>query len=245
MNYSFEVVDLDTNLFGFKVAKIISIDDYGNSDTLCKRVCQLIVALKQAKVAYATYRLSSNAFPIIHAIEREGFVIVDGVVDLSANINDMPIGVVKDNIREAKVEDINNLKKIAEETFLLNRFYWDPIIPKDKAPFIYGAWVENSVIGKEADCVFIIKEKEKIVGFITLEKKGHIPLIAVASDFQGKGIAKILLNAAFTRFRKWGVKQINIETTFLNLPALRAYLAIGFIIVGSRFTFRWSDKVES
>jgi hypothetical protein len=54
-------------------------------------------------------------------------------------------------------------------------------------------------------------------------------------------MSKNLLNAAFAQFKKWKVYEAKIETTFFNIPALRAYFKAGFNIIDSFLTFRWSD----
>ncbi len=234
MNYSFEIIDFDSKLFGFKVASITHVNN--------GEAAKLIEELKRSEVSYATYRLPSDNFLLIHQLEREGFVMLDGVVDLSVNIDNVTIGAVENNIRQAGAKDITQLRKIAGEAFLLNRFYWDPVIPKDKAPIIYEQWIENSVLGKAADYVLISEVQGQITGFITLEKKGHIPLLAVSGEFQGKGLSRELLNAAFSKFQEWKVGKVTIATTLLNIQAIRSYLTAGFTIIGSRFTFRWASK---
>lgn len=234
MNYSFEIVDFDSNLFGFKVAQITNIE--------LGHVNEIISQLKQQGIRYATYRLPSDNFSLIHEMERKGFVMLDGVADLSVNIDSVAIEAAGDNIRQAEAKDITQLRKIAGEAFLLNRFYWDPIIPKEKVPMIYEQWIENSVLGKAADGVLVSQAQGQITGFVTLEKKGHIPLLAVSADFQGKGLARQLLNAAFNKFKSWQVEQVTIATTMLNVAALRTYSSAGFKIVGSRLTFRWASE---
>lgn len=248
MKYSFEIDEFDSKLFGFKVAKITHIENDGVAD--------VVDALKKQEIDYATYRLPADNFSLIHAMEQAGFVLVDGVIDFIISVKDITISPVSSVvIYEAKKEDIKALRKIAGEAFILNRFYWDPVIPKEKAPLIYESWIENSIIGQAADCVLVAEVEKQIAGFVTLEKKGpsahsissgqassgqgHIPLLAVSADFQGQGVAKQLLNGAFATFRTWQIEQITIATTMLNVAALRAYSSAGFKITGSRLTFRW------
>lgn len=242
IDYSWEHSPFDTEILGFVVAKIKNIKS-GN-------VTSLVTDLKKNKVLYATYRLPANSFSLIYELEKAGFIIVDGLISLNIDLREVILLPIEKNIREAKRKDVQKLKRIAREAFFLNRFYTDPIIPKDKAPLVYEKWIENSVLGKKADKVLLFEEGEiagfiskacKAIGFITLEKQGRIPLVAVSKDFQGKGIARKLINAALAQFKKWGVKEIQISTAMFNIPALRVYQACGFKIVESYFTFRWSS----
>lgn len=237
MRYSWELLDFDTKLFGFRVAKITDVE---------KGVVEsLITDLKKKKIQYATYRLPAENLPLVHELERAGFIVVDGLISLRIDLKGVTLSLIEKNIREAKREDIPELRKIARGAFLLNRFYNDPLIPKDKAPLVYERWIENSVLGKKADKVLLF-EKEEIAGFVTLEKKGlpgnwrgRIPLVAVSKNYQGKGIARKLINAALARFKEWGVENVEIDTAMFNIAALRAYQACGFKIVNSHLTFSW------
>lgn len=239
IDFSWEHSPFDTKIFGFPVAKIKNIKP-GN-------VASLVTDLKKNKVLYATYRLPANSLSLIHELERAGFIVVDGLISLSIDLKEVTLSPIEKNIREAKREDIPELRRIARGAFLLNRFYNDSLIPKDKAPLVYEKWIENSVLGKKADKVLLFEEGE-IAGFITLEKKdltagrqGRIPLVAVSKDFQGKGIAKKLINTAFNKYRRWGVKEIKISTAMFNIPAIRLYQSCGFKVANSHLTFRWAN----
>ena len=177
---------------------------------------------------------------MIHALENAGFVLVDGLVSLDANISSIEIEEPLNEIREANEDDFDELKDLTWGLYSISRIFNDPLIPKNKANEFYIKWVENSLLGKAADSVLVWEEEKKILGYITLQKKGQIPLLGVSSAARGKGIAKRLVKASFNKFKEWGVETIVVNTQIGNILALRVYQNCGFKIVDSFLILRWA-----
>jgi len=233
MNYSWKLNNFDSEILGFKVAKIEVLNP--------RDVKSLIKDFIKNKIKYTTYRVESNNFPMIHALERAGFILVDGLITLEINTSETGTEISASQIREANKNDLDKLKEITNGLYSISRIFNDSIISKDKANKFYIKWVENSVLGKTADLVLVWEEEKNILGYITLQKKGQIPLIGVFPQARGKGIAKKLIKASFNRFREWGSEIIRIETQMGNIPALRVYQDCGFKVVNSFLTLRWLD----
>lgn len=258
MNYAWKIDDFDSGVFGFKTAKITSFD--------LEHVKGLIQDLTKNKISYATIRVRANDFKLIHSLEHSGFILVDGLISLSIDLGSIrpgrkgleasqPGGLQNKEsaIREAKRSDLAKLKTITTNLYSGTRITNDPLT-RSHANEYYKEWVENSVKGEAADSVLVwappkrgsapagIKNGE-ILGYVTLKKKGEegqIPLIGVSKKARGKGIARSLLNGSFAKFKKWGIKTVNIDTQMGNIAALRAYHGVGFKIVDSHLTFRWA-----
>ena len=114
-------------------------------------------------------------------------------------------------------------------------------IPLGVGATMFADKIIFTLFGPEyADSVLVFEENGEILGYVTLQKSGQIPLIGVSPKAQGRGIARALLNAAFTKFKKWGIEKVSIDTQAGNIPALRAYQGVGFKIVDSHLTFRWA-----
>lgn len=233
MKFSWEYKQFDSDILGFKVAKITGL-------VSAKYVIDMIEDLRKNSITYATYRLPSNKFSIIQELEKNNFIIVDGIIALELNNLTKTKQMNQSSlIRDAQISDINNLKNIAKTVFTQNRFFSDPLIAKNRASRIYTTWTENSVKKINADKVLVYSEKNTIKGFISLQKKGHIDLLAVNKNYQGQGIAKKLIYSSFAYFKQWEVEKLQIETLITNIPALRAYISCGFKITDSFLTFRW------
>lgn len=231
MKYSLKVDDFDSSVFGFKVAKINDLD----SDS----VKNLVRDLKKKKISYATIRVIANDFQLIHSLEQSGFILVDGLISLSIDVSFLKFKVSRE-VRDAKISDLLQLKRLTTNLYSNTRITNDPRT-KPHTNKYYISWVENSVKDEAADSVLIWEERAEILGYVTLQKKGQIPLIGVSEKARGKGIARSLLNAAFAKFKEWSVEKVNIDTQMGNIPALRAYQGSGFKIVGSYLTFRWAS----
>lgn len=239
--YSWNLDNFDSEVFGFKVAKILSLDSEDTPEELSKTVKNLIEDLKKNIIKYATFRVQSNNFPIIHALEKSGFILVDGLISLEiSDLDNIDKETVKE-IREANKNDIDELKNLTSELFLQNRIFNDPFIPKNKAKNFYIKWIENSILGKAANSVLVWEEQKKIGGYITLQKKGQIPLLGVSPAFRGQGVAKKLVKASLCKFKEWGIKNVVVETQMGNIPALRVYRDCGFKIIDSFLTLRWAN----
>ena len=233
MKYSWELDKFDSEIFGFKVAKIKSWEK-GN-------IKDLIKDFRKNKIKYATFRLESNNFKIIHTLEKSGFILVDGLISLSFKTSNMKEGEVSSEIRKATNNDLIELKELTSGLFLTGRIMSDPFIPRNKARQFYVRWIENSILGKAADSVLVWEEEGKILGYITLMKSGQIPLLGVSEKARGKGTGKKLISAALLKFKEWGVENIILETQIDNISALRLYQICGFKIVNSFLTLRWAE----
>lgn len=235
MNYSWKLDDFDIKVFGFKVAKITHIESK-------EYIEELVNDLTKNKIRYATYRVLANNIPIIQKLQRNNFILVDGLISLETNPFELKIEPPVIHIREAKKDDLPSLKRMTQGLYLLSRIYNDTLISKAKADEFFAKWIENSILGDAADLVLVWEEREKILGYITLQKKGQIPLIGVSKHAQGRGIGKKLIKASLNKFKEWDIKKVIIETQISNIPALRLDQDCGFKVVNSYFTFRWAKN---
>lgn len=237
-SFHWNIEDFDTEIFGFTTAKITYIRPDVGKIALDKRVEDLIQELKKQNVKYATYRLSSHLFHLIHALEEHGFLLVDSLVHLQAKI-DAELKTFHDkNIVGATKKDLRELKRIIRTMYSNTRFYNDPVIAP-KADKVYMKWIENSLAGLAADSVFAYKQNGKIFGFISFDKNGHIPLLGVTEAARGKGIGAALVRSVLNKFQKINIENATTNTSISNIPALGLYQSCGFKIVKAYLTFAW------
>lgn len=233
-SFSWEELPWDSKILERRTAKVVSLDPKDEPKNLVE---ELIFSLEKEKIEYATFRVNASKFKMIHALEENGFRLVDGYLELECEIEGTED---LSEIRIAEKKDLPRLQEIAANSFSKTRFYNDPLIKKSQADKIYSEWIKNSILGKMADVVLVWEEKGNILGFVTLRKNGNLTLIAVAKEAQGKGIGKSLVKAALSQFKKWGLSKSSIETQITNISALRIYEACGYKIKDSYLTFRWS-----
>lgn len=232
--FKWKLGNFDSEVFGFRVAKIETLQQGSEKD--------LIKDLVKNKIAYATYRVPSSDFSLIHALEKSNFILIDGLITLGIDLSEIGIEETLEEIREANKNNIKELKDLTSGLYSGTRVFNDPFISEDTANEFYVKWIENSVMGKAADSVLVWEEEGEILGYITLKRNGSIPLVGVSKKAQGKGIGKNLIKASLNKFKKWSLEKVEIETQMNNIPALRTYQASGFKITDSHLTFRWSKK---
>lgn len=241
----YQILDLDTNILGFKTAKITSLKAEDSSKK--NLIKKLIESFKKEKIRYATIRVNLKDLHTINILENQGFRIIDGYLFLLKSLGrekqKYNLGV---NIREAKLDDIKKLQDDIAHTFIYSRFFSDPLIKKDSAIMMHKIWIENCIKGKASEKVYAAIVNGEAVGFIAVEmdgKEGHINLIGVSPKYRGKQISQILtLYVIHNWFARKGAKLIRIETQLTNIPATKAYESLGFRLSDSAITLRWSEK---
>jgi N-acetylglutamate synthase-like GNAT family acetyltransferase len=80
-------------------------------------------------------------------------------------------------------------------------------------------------------CVFVAMSQGKVVGTLALVASGdagHLRGMAVLPEWQGKGVASALLEAAEAAVRKKHLKRVTLHTTEPLARAMRFYTRHGF-----------------
>jgi dTDP-4-amino-4,6-dideoxy-D-galactose acyltransferase len=242
--YRWERSEFDTLVLGIPTAKIVAVGG-ATQKKIKTNVHALKEDLSEAGIRYAVCRISSSEYPTIQSLEEGGFVLIDGLITLGVSI-EMKNVREQEFIVEAHKDDYAQLSRLAGTVFRGgSRYYHDPAISRRAADRVYREWIKNSLRGMAADTVLVWKEKGKVLGFITLQKKhghGDIPLIGVSAKARGKGIGKSLIESAFALCAQWGMSEISVATQVTNIPALRLYQSCGFVIKESHVTLRWMSE---
>jgi len=138
--------------------------------------------------------------------------------------------IVPINCYPAKKSDLKEIENIAKKTLIINRFYLDRRIKRERAENIKKMWLLNFFKKKRGDFLVIKRDsKKKIVGFLLIIKKNNkmiIDLIAVSKNYLGKGVAIELISFAEQSYFLKKTK-IFAGTTKKNIKANRFYIKIG------------------
>ena len=86
---------------------------------------------------------------------------------------------------------------------------------------------------RDADGIFVAEVDGRVVGGITTWRDdeagiGHIPNIAVDSEFRSQGIGRQLIEHALHHFRHHGLTHAKIETLAQNSIGQHLYSSLGF-----------------
>lgn len=147
--------------------------------------------------------------------------------------------LVSDHIRSVNVDDsIKELYDLAYESGKFSRFKLDEKIGRYNFEKLYRTWVDNSINKQFADDLIVFKNNKKIAGFATYKidnKTATIGLIAVSSDYQGKGIGTKLLQHIENLLIKEKVEMLHIPTQLENKPACSFYSNQGYVITDKTY----------
>lgn len=236
MNFLVSHDQFDSDILKRKVAKVKLPENHSPKKNYDEDVKKLVHELSDYD--YATLRFSAYDYALTHALEENGFLLVDSTIEMSAVL---PIELHKDkNIRESESGDKDAILDIASSIFMHNRFFNDPKISKAEAQTIYKTWTENCLKGETADKVYVYEEGSEILGYLAIKNNGHIELIGVSKKAQGKGVGKKLTQFALHRFTDIGLDTAELETQATNIPAIRVYASCGYKMTGLSHTYRLS-----
>lgn len=90
--------------------------------------------------------------------------------------------------------------------------------------------------------IFVAEIDGQVVGGITTWQEidtgiGHIPNLAVADEFRGRGIGRRLIEHALDHFRRCGLTHAKIETLEQNAVGQHLYQSLGFREVARQIHF--------
>jgi dTDP-4-amino-4,6-dideoxy-D-galactose acyltransferase len=248
-----QILTFDTNLAGFKVAKILPsrLSEAELRDTLTE--------LKQQDVCLVYWLADSDdAESNQAAITARGFLASQHVtylikltsLDLD-KLNAVAAGFSLRLLEEAQakacdyhsseeqypVEFYQDQKVSAELEQLAfaaggySHFKMDPKFPRELFFKIYHEWIKNSVNKSIANDIIIIKDQDRVVAMTTLGTKnnrGDIGLLAVDANFRGKNFGTKIVTAAQLYFITQGFELAQVVTQVVNTSARRLYEKCGF-----------------
>jgi dTDP-4-amino-4,6-dideoxy-D-galactose acyltransferase len=225
----YQILSFDTKLFGFSVAKIIP------KKISLMKLSSILDALRLQGVRLVYWQSDSLDKKSQQAAQKlHGFLgskQITYIADLKrkkSSIMTSEVEIYRSNLPTTE------MKQLAIAIGVNSRFGVDPKVPQKLMEKMYLAWIKNSVNGKMADQVLVIKNKyRKIVGMIVLDAKGdrgNIKLLAVATPYRGKKFGTKLIIAAKKYFVKKDLSMLQVVTQQANISACQLYQNCGFII---------------
>ncbi len=135
------------------------------------------------------------------------------------------------NCREAKKNDIPQLKKICLEDTSNSRFFNDLSLPLKFRKTYRAEWILNFFKKKRGDILIAAYKNKKVIGFILMLKKSfglQIDLIVSSKNYQNKKVGTSLINYVNNNFLKKD-NIIKAGTQLDNVKANKIYKKLGFI----------------
>lgn len=98
-----------------------------------------------------------------------------------------------------------------------------------------------------AENLFILERERGIIGAVSIapeneldgydcwsrkEKAGEFARVVISTEYQGRGIAKVLVRNVLKEMKRRGLEAVHISVAEVNIPARRVYDGLGFHTVG-------------
>jgi ribosomal protein S18 acetylase RimI-like enzyme len=97
-------------------------------------------------------------------------------------------------------------------------------------------------VARDPAGIFVAEDNGRVVGYITTWQDreagiGHIPNIAIAPEYRGQGLGRVLIEHALAHFRASGLTHAKIETLAQNAVGNHLYRDLGFVEVARQVHF--------
>jgi hypothetical protein len=234
------ISELDTQRFGFNVAKVNEFDTVPEN---------LLGLLKENHVKLVISKINANNLELINKLESLDFQIKDIQATYKLELKNFILNerLEKNNItiRDAQMGDVDQLEEIAIESFRnYGHYYADKKLDPQKSNEIYGDWIQRSM--KEdgvADKIILAEINNEIAGFLSFKlhnkddyKYAAGGLGAVSCKFRNRKIFRLISLAGLF----WG-KEIKLDweehnVLITNTPIIRIFSRLGFTISDSFVT---------
>jgi hypothetical protein len=230
------------------------------ADALAGVVADALARAAAAGVSGVIGRASTDDVAALHALERNGFLLMDSQLDYVFDYERTPFDAASrpepaDDVvvRLASANDVAGLMDVAGQAFNghFGRFHADERIGRERATEVYRQWIKSS-IEDYADWVVVAEVDGALAGYTVwrkpspLEAKhgirlGHYSIGAVAPTAPRRGLFTLVTYEGLRHVE--GVADwVEGPTHVNNYGVQRGYARLGLKVEGARHTFhRWLD----
>jgi ribosomal protein S18 acetylase RimI-like enzyme len=200
-------------------------------------------------ISFVSTRVDAADLSTLHALERAGFYYVETLLTFGYRIGGGTLTEPLRPVQPFQQTEVDELAKIAANSFVQDRFHSDPYLDPEKSNELYRKWVINSCRGRAQE-VLVVRDGGRPVGFITCQiedlreplgiKFGIIDLIAVSPENRGRNLGTDLVRGSLRWFAQQGVDIVRVGTQAANIAGVNMYLQSGFKLVHSELTLhKW------
>ena len=254
----------DTETVGCKFAslKYLAIaDDLDKTDALNDLIEKILRRAKDRGVECIVCKRPSSQSQAVHALERNGFLLMDTLIDFvwdfeRSQIEKLPAprrgaGL---STRLAQPEDEPAVLALSEKAFanFSGRYDVDPGMPSGTGPRVYRRWIESAFKGW-ADMILVAEIDDVAVGYGIWRNPSkretkhsvrmmHYSLAGVDPSYTGQGIYSALAFDGM-RMAQSHARYIDGPVHVTNYAVHRALHRLGWKTAGARHTFhKWISR---
>jgi ribosomal protein S18 acetylase RimI-like enzyme len=174
---------------------------------------------------------------------QRGFLLVDTNVTLARDV-EAPIPAAPKHVVEAAADHYGAILNVAATCFRYSRFHLDPGIEDRTANHVKREWARSYVEGRRGLELLVALDEDRPVGFLAVLDTPDarvIDLVGVDAKAQGRGFGAALVSAFIARHAGAG-KELRVGTQIANVPSLRLYAKLGFVITSASYVFHLHVK---
>lgn len=227
----FQLLEFDTKLFGFKVAKILA------PKISLEKLQTILDKLHKQNVRLVYWPSDSTDEVSQQAAKKLGGFLGSEHITYLINLKTLGPSLLATSeieVYENKMKSKDNnieLEQLAIQAGTYSHFNTDPNFPRELFLKLYHTWIENAINGIVANRVIVACRENKVVAMATLGTKngrGDIGLLAVNSSCRGKKLGTGLVLAAQAYFIELGFSYAQVVTQKANISACGLYEKCGF-----------------
>lgn len=226
MSNCVKLLDYDSCLFGYQVAKI---DAY---DLKINELENIFINLRDIGVRLVYLYIPNFDTNLHMALTKNGCQLIDKKITYQMKLSENLSYEINPKIKSILGNKLNDrIIFLSIQSGEYSRFKIDHNFKNNEFTKLYKEWIKKSLNGEIACDVFAFEENNRILGLITLNIEkffGTIGLIAVDKKFQGKKIGSSLLESAVMYFKKKSLQELQVTTQMNNISACGFYENFGF-----------------
>lgn len=226
MKNKFNILDWDSDFFGYKIASIQT------SQLHPAELKEILKDLEQQNVTLAYCFVQEDDNISFNSLQKASGLLTDKKVIYVIHGFSAPSEIDSRHIRPYDLNYLSdNLHNLALQSGIYSRYNVDPKFRNNEYERLYLEWIKKSVEKKIADDILVYYDDITERGFITLsvkEDKGTIGLVAVDERERGKSIGRKLMNSTFEYFANRNINTVEVVTQMANKTACLFYESLGF-----------------
>jgi len=252
----------DTRVVGRRIGALkqlaADVENSAGADVVEALVEQSVGHAAKCQIECLTAKVHPRDTASIHALERNGFLLMDTLVHYLFDFSRTPFDRVVPprrngglNTRLGIPADLPQILEIAERAFKnhFGRYNADPRMPPGAAKDVYREWARSSFSGW-ADWITIAEVRGKIAGYALWKKASalevkngidvlHYNLVAIHPRFARHGVFAILTYEGMRIFREYA-DHFTAPTHVTHNAVHRLCFELGWQITGARHSFhKW------